>query len=320
MSLGSSALGCPGSGNILFHRRWVFFLEEPTASLRGDHELQPQSQARSARNLVLSLKYVSYSTFFPIPRLNHTVSAGLWVLLVAAVSLTSQLPTLIIFCVLYCEHQIMYGISLSYFLCFPEASVSGSKPGPLRPVAAVCRILCSNVRGLAGNLSDPIVYSSKYAILLCSKTLVSDMRHVSELLVPGFSLVVSRQDTSGSRNGCIRTRWLLSISPTQIWVWLLRNAGFGGLWCETEPLCVQTLSQPLLRETDFWLFTSIQCRLRMSVPLSYLWVIWMTIVRSGRVLQQRTVMELQHLTSQRCLVAISWLSAQPMHVGEHFTS
>ena len=61
-----------------------------------------------------------------------------------------------------------------------------TNPGPRCPVPAVCRILCSNVRGLAGNLSDLNVASSQYDILLCSETLVSDMRHVSEVLVPGF--------------------------------------------------------------------------------------------------------------------------------------
>ena len=85
------------------------------------------------------------------------------------------------------------------FLWLPEALVSGcgDKPWPRRPVPAVNRILCSNVRGLAGNLSDLIVASSQYDILLCSETLVSDMRHVSEVLVPGFGrpscLVVSGQ-------------------------------------------------------------------------------------------------------------------------------
>ena len=61
-----------------------------------------------------------------------------------------------------------------------------TNPGPRRPLPAVCRILCSNARGLAGNLSDLIVASSQYDILLCSETLVSDMRHLSEVLVPGF--------------------------------------------------------------------------------------------------------------------------------------
>ena len=63
-----------------------------------------------------------------------------------------------------------------------------TNPGPRSPVLALYRILCSNVRVLAGNLSDLKVASSQYDILFCSETLVSDMRHVSELLVPGFAL------------------------------------------------------------------------------------------------------------------------------------
>ena len=61
-----------------------------------------------------------------------------------------------------------------------------TNPGPRRPVPDVCRILCSNVWGPAGNLSDLTVPSYQNDILLCSKTLVSDMRRVPELLVPGF--------------------------------------------------------------------------------------------------------------------------------------
>ena len=61
-----------------------------------------------------------------------------------------------------------------------------TNPGPRRLAPAVCRILCSNVRGLAENLSDLTVASSQYDILLCSEILVSDMRYVSEVLVPGF--------------------------------------------------------------------------------------------------------------------------------------
>ena len=67
-----------------------------------------------------------------------------------------------------------------------------TNPGPRRPVPDVCRILCSNVRGLAGNLSDLTVASSQYDILLYSETLVSDMCHVSEVLVPGFGCVGAR--------------------------------------------------------------------------------------------------------------------------------
>ena len=57
-----------------------------------------------------------------------------------------------------------------------------ANPGPRRPVPTVCRLLCSN----AGNLSGLTVASSQYDILLCTETLVSDSRHVAELLVPGL--------------------------------------------------------------------------------------------------------------------------------------
>ena len=58
---------------------------------------------------------------------------------------------------------------------------------PSRPVPDVCRILGSNVPGLAENLSNLTVASSQYDILLCSEIFVSDMCHVSEILVPGFN-------------------------------------------------------------------------------------------------------------------------------------
>ena len=61
-----------------------------------------------------------------------------------------------------------------------------TNPGQRRPVPAVCRTLCSNVRGLAGNLSVLTVASSPYDILLFSEILISDMHHVPEVLVPGF--------------------------------------------------------------------------------------------------------------------------------------
>ena len=61
-----------------------------------------------------------------------------------------------------------------------------TNPGPRWPVPTVCRLLCSNVRGLAGNFSELTVASYRYDILLCSETSVSYMRHVSEFVVPGF--------------------------------------------------------------------------------------------------------------------------------------
>ena len=60
-----------------------------------------------------------------------------------------------------------------------------TNPGPRRPVPVFFKILFSNVRGFSKNLSDVTVASSQYD-LLCSDILVSDRRHISELLVPGF--------------------------------------------------------------------------------------------------------------------------------------
>ena len=82
-----------------------------------------------------------------------------------------------------------------------------TNPGQRRPVPTVCRPLCSNVRGLAGNLSDLTVVSFRYGILFCSDTLVSDMREVSELLVPGFGRP-SCCACAGCQDGGIRKRWI----------------------------------------------------------------------------------------------------------------
>ena len=62
------------------------------------------------------------------------------------------------------------------------------------------------------------------------------------------------------------------------------------------------------------LLTSMAWKTRMCVPLSCLWMIWMAVIGSGWVLWPRTIMVLLPLTSQLCLVAISWLSKRPMHV------
>ena len=88
----------------------------------------------------------------------------------------------------YCIVNIKYFmefIYLIFYAClrlrFLDVEIN---PGARRPVPAVCRILCSNVRGQARNLSGLTVASSQYDILFCSETLVSDMHNVSELLVP----------------------------------------------------------------------------------------------------------------------------------------
>ena len=81
----------------------------------------------------------------------------------------------------------MGNLHLKFYSCLRLRFLDDeTNPGPRRPVPASYRLLSSNVRGQSGNLSDLAVASSQYDILLCSETLVSDLRHVSELLVPGF--------------------------------------------------------------------------------------------------------------------------------------
>ena len=80
----------------------------------------------------------------------------------------------------------MYDFS---YLCLLILTLSGdveTNPGPRPAQRRQCRILYSNVRGLHANLKDLSVASKQFDILLCSETLVSDMRHVSEILIPGF--------------------------------------------------------------------------------------------------------------------------------------
>ena len=81
----------------------------------------------------------------------------------------------------------MVSLHLIFYACleFRFTDVETNR-GLRRPVPRACRILCSNVRGLSKNLSDVTVASSQYDLLLCSETLVSDRRHISEFLVPGF--------------------------------------------------------------------------------------------------------------------------------------
>ena len=97
------------------------------------------------------------------------------VLLVGAVILPSQLPNP--------HHSVYYIVNIKQFMDFLylifyvclrlQFLDVENNLGPRRPVPAVYRLLCSNVRGLAGNLSDLTVASSRYDILMCSETLVS---------------------------------------------------------------------------------------------------------------------------------------------------
>ena len=143
------------------------------------------------------------------------------------------------------------------------------------------------MRGLAGNLSDLTVASSQYDILLCTETLVSDMRHVSGLLVPGFGrhvllcwgkiprargMAAYVRDGYGAFRqpefecGCYEIMFFMVCGARQnLYVFsLYRNPDIDYQIFD----CLLDTTQTL--QVTAWL----PCRLRISVPRSCLWVIW----------------------------------------------
>ena len=70
-------------------------------------------------------------------------------------------PPSFVYCIINIK-QFMDFLYLIFYACLRLRFLDvENNPGPRRPVPAVCRILCSNVRGLAGNLSDLTVASSQ---------------------------------------------------------------------------------------------------------------------------------------------------------------
>ena len=120
----------------------------------------------------------------------------------------------------FCCYFVCYYFLVCCYRYFPSLSVhqllsgiilmlSGdveTNPGPTRP--KFCNLLCSNIRGLYGNLRDLTVASSKYDIICCSETLVSDRRHISELLLPNFDkpLLLLRNSLPRAQGLCVYTR------------------------------------------------------------------------------------------------------------------
>ena len=71
------------------------------------------------------------------------------------IAITTALPrSSFLYCIVNIEYFMEY-LSLIFYACprlrFLDVEIN---PGQRLPVPAVCRILRSNVRGLAGNLSD----------------------------------------------------------------------------------------------------------------------------------------------------------------------
>lgn len=82
-------------------------------------------------------------------------------------------------------------------------------PGPDCP--KYCRLLFGNTRGLRGNSDEPSAASIKFGIICCAETLVSDMRHTSELLLPNVnkSLLVCRNPLPRAQGLCINSKVVL---------------------------------------------------------------------------------------------------------------
>ena len=94
------------------------------------------------------------------------------------IAITTTLPPYFVYCIVNIKY-FMYFLYRILYACLKLRFLDvETNPGPWLPVPAVCRILCSNVRGLAGNLSDLTVASSQYDILLCSETGLRYASHI----------------------------------------------------------------------------------------------------------------------------------------------
>ena len=67
---------------------------------------------------------------------------------------TTLPPSLFMHCIVNIKWLIDFLYLIFYGCLRPRFPDVETNSGPRRPVLAVCRIPCSNVRGLAGNLSD----------------------------------------------------------------------------------------------------------------------------------------------------------------------
>ena len=95
------------------------------------------------------------------------------------IAIATALPPTLVYCIVNIK-LFMDFLYLIFYACLRLRFLDvETNPGSQRPVPAVCRILCSNVRGQAGNLSDLTVASSQYDMLLCSETKVSEHSSIS---------------------------------------------------------------------------------------------------------------------------------------------
>ena len=70
------------------------------------------------------------------------------------------------------------------------------------------RVLYANIRGLHANLTELGIVGSKFDVMVCAETKVSDRRHLSELRVPGFGCPQQRlrNSTPGAQGMALYVR------------------------------------------------------------------------------------------------------------------
>ena len=76
---------------------------------------------------------------------------------------------------------------LLLFACLvPRYPDVESNPGPRRSAPKRLRVLYNNITGLHGNITELGFAAVGFDLLFCVETKVTQHRHVSELILPGF--------------------------------------------------------------------------------------------------------------------------------------
>ena len=178
---------------------------------------------------------------------------------VGNIAIATALPPSFVYCIVNIK-ELMNFLYLIFCACLRLRFLDvQTNPGLRRPVPAVCRILCSNVWGMAKNLSDLTVALSRYDILLCSETLVSDMRHVSGVLVPGFcGPVMSCRARCLGPVGWLHTFAMVTehFANPNLSVVVAKCCFLGFVVWDRTFVC-SLYRNPDLDNRIFWLFTSI---------------------------------------------------------------
>ena len=197
ISWDSWSLVCPGSSNMLFQWRM--------SSFKNKNQWHPWVKIRviasSSCNSLLSLMNVAKRTlyFFTTPTKTTLFGQGYGSLLVAVLALLSWQHYPWYFFVL---HNVLTFIVSGFYLSSLSMLARNFGFGPRHPAPGVS----SNVRGLFRKPSNLTMALSQHDLLLWSKTLYLDRRHMSDFFLCVLDLVAL---SSCAGTGCLRpVGWL----------------------------------------------------------------------------------------------------------------